>query len=174
MRKNILIGIALVTVLGCSLTVALVQYLTDSDRVNAAATRIAEFDLPQDYQTDYVVDIGSYTIAAYKSDDEQSHLAFVEVPAGVIPDDEVIEGHVFGGWFNHSQERATVLRTEQRIVRDQPATLTISERRNGEGQLYRSAYMVFEGQGGQAVLVINQPAFQWDEAAINAFIASIR
>jgi len=174
MSKKILIGIALVTILGCALTVALVQRLTDTDRVNAAAHRIADFDLPPDYQTDYVVDIGSYTIAAFKSDDEQSHLAFVEVPTGVIPDDDVIEGHVFGGWFNHSQQRATVLRTDQRTVRNQPATLTISERHNGEGQRYRSAYLVFEGRDGKAVLVINQPANQWDDDAIYAFIASIR
>jgi hypothetical protein len=174
MNKKILIGIALVTVLGCALTVSLVQHLTDSERVNAAAQRIADFDLPQGYQTDYIVDIGDYTIAAYKSADEQSHLAFVELPAGVIPDDDVIEGHVFGGWFNRSQHRATVLRTESRVVRDQPATLTISERRNGEGRHYRSAYLVFEGQDGKAVLVINQPADQWDETAVDAFIASIR
>ncbi len=174
MNKKLLIGMALVTVLGCVLTVALVRYVTDSNRVNAAAHRIAEFDLPPGYQTDYVVDIGDYTIAAYKSGDERSHLAFVEVPAGIIPDDDVIEGHVFGGWFNHSQQQATVLRTEPRTVRDQAATLTISERRNGEGQLYRSAYLVFEGQDGQAVLVMNQPAEQWDDGAVDAFIASIR
>ncbi len=67
-----------------------------------------------------------------------------------------------------------MLRTEQHTIRNQPATLTISERRNGEGQLYRSAYLVFEGHDGQAVLVINQPANQWDDDAIYAFIASIR
>lgn len=172
MNKGILIGVTILVIIAAGL-VTLFAYLTDTNRVNAAAHRIADFDLPRGYLTDYVIDVAGYTFAAYKSADEQSHLAFVEIPAGIIPDDEVIEGHVYGGWSRHSQRTATVLSTEERTVRGQPATLTISERVNGEGRLYRSAYMVFEGRDGTAVLVINQPATQWDAEAVDTFIESI-
>lgn len=174
MNKQTIIYLTMTLMFGMAVLVILGQQATDPDRVNTVAHQIADFDLPPGYQTDYVLDVGDYTFAAYKSADEQSHLSFVEVPAGVIPDDDVIEGHVYGGWSKHSQRQATVLSTEEYTVRDQPATLTISERVNGEGQLYRSAYLVFEGQDGPAVLIINQPVSDWNEDTIEALIASIQ
>jgi len=174
MNKNLLIIFGLFALLSCGLLGGfLFQRLTDPDRVNEVAHRIADFELPPGYETDYVLDVGDYTFAAYKSSDEQSHLSFVEVPNGVIPDDDVIEGHVFGGWSRHSRPHATVLSVEEPTVRDQPATLTISERVNGEGRLYRSAYLVFEGHNGTAVLVINQPTTVWDRDVVDRFIASV-
>jgi hypothetical protein len=173
MNKQAIIYLTMSLMFGMAVLVILGQRITDPDRVNAVAHRIADFNLPTNYQTDYVVDVGDYTFAAYKSSDEQSHLAFVEIPAGMIPDDEVIAGHVYGGWSRDSQRRATVLSTEERTVRGQPATLTISERVNGEDRLYRSAYLVFEGQDGTAVLVINQPATQWNAELVDTFIDSI-
>lgn len=173
MKSKTITYLSMTLMFGIAVLVILVQQATDSDRVNAVAHQIADFDLPASYQTDYVLDVGDYTFAAYKSPDGQSHLAFVEVPADVIPDDDVIEGHVYGGWSPYSQRHATVLSVEEPIVRDQPATLTISERVNGEGRLYRSAYLVFEGHRGPAVMVINQPASVWNRDFIDRFIASI-
>lgn len=174
MNKQVITFVSMTLMFGVAVLVILIQQAIDPDRVNAAAHRIADFDLPPGYQTDYVLDVGSYTFAAYKSDDGQSHLAFVEVPTGVIPDNEVIEGHVYGGWSRHSERRATVLSVEEPTVRGHPATLTISERVNGEDRLYRSAYLVFEGNDGTAVLVINQPATVWDRDLVDRFIDSIQ
>jgi len=53
MTQKILIGLGLVMIVGCALTVALVQRLTNTDRVNIVVRQIADFDLPQGYQTDY-------------------------------------------------------------------------------------------------------------------------
>ena len=174
MNKKMITYLTMMLMFGMAVLVILIQNATDPERVNAVAHGIADFDLPPGYQTDYVLDVGNYTFAAYKSSDEQSHLSFVEVPDGVIPDEDVIEGHVFGGWSRHSRPHATVLSVEDYTVRDQPATLTISERVNGEGRLYHSAYLVFEGHDGTAVLVINQPATAWNRDAVDRFIASIQ
>ena len=173
MKRNILIGVTFVLTLSCALTVALVQRLTDSDRVEIMAHRIADFDLPQGYQTDYAVDVLDYTIAAYKSDDEQTHLVFVQGPSGIIPNESIIAGYVPSTSRHADWHAATVLYTEQRTIRNQPATLTISERTNGEGQRYRSANLVFSGREGTALLVINQPVMQWDDAWVDTFIQSI-
>jgi hypothetical protein len=173
MNKKVIVYLSMSLMFGMAVLVILAQQATDPDRVDNVAHQIADFDLPLGYQTDYVLNLGDYTFVAYKSMDEQSHLAFVEVPDGVIPDDDVIEGHIYGGWNRHSQQIATVLSTEERLVRGKPATLTVSERFNGENQRYRSAYLVFEGNNGTAVLVINQPASQWNDDMVNAFIGSI-
>lgn len=166
-------SIAIVLILSAVALVALVQRVTDSERINTLADRIAAFNLPVDYQTDYGAEVLDYTIAAYKSNDEQSHIAFVQGPSGVIPDEAVVAGYIPGSNRHGDWHAAQILRTEERTIRNRPATLTISERTNGDGQRYRSANLVFQGRHGTALLVINQPVTQWDDAAIDAFIASI-
>lgn len=173
MSRNILISITLVLTLSCALVVALVQRLTDSDRVETMAHRIADFDLPDGYQTDYAIDVLDYMIAAYKSDDEQTHLVFVQGPSGIIPNESVIAGYIPNSSRHADWHEATVITTEQLTIRNQPATLTISERINGEGQQYRSANLVFSGREGTALLVINQPVTQWDDESVDTFIQSI-
>ena len=173
MNRNVSVYIAVALMLGTIVLVAFVQRATDADRVETIAHRIADFDLPDGYQTDYAIDVLDYTIAAYKSNDEQTHLVFVQGPSGIIPNESVIAGYIPNTSRHADWHEATVLTTEQRTIRDQPATLTISERTNGEGQRYRSANLVFSGREGTALLVINQPVTQWDDESVDMFIQSI-
>ena len=159
--------------LGTAVLVTIGQRATDADRVDAIAHRIADFDLPVGYETDYVMDLLDYTVAAYKSADEQSHLAFVQAPPGIIPDEAVMAGYIPNASRHENWHAASLISTNQLTIRDELATLTLSERLNGEGVLYRSINLVFQGRKGTALLVINQPAERWDADAINAFIASI-
>lgn len=41
-------------------------------------------------------------------------------------------------------------------------------------QSYRVASAVFEGKGGTALVHISMPTASWDQAAVDAFIASLR
>jgi hypothetical protein len=174
MSKNMSVYIAVALMLGTAVLVAIGQHATDANRVDALAHRIADFDLPGGYETDYVVEMLDYTIAAYKSADEQSHLVFVQVPPGVIPDETVMAGYIPNVSRYENWQAASHISTNQLTIRDQLATLTIGERRNGEGMLYRSANLVFQGREGTALLVINQPTAQWNDDAVENFIASIR
>lgn len=173
MNKSISIYIAVVLMLGTAVLVAIGQQATNPDRVNTVAHRIADFDLPAGYETDYVVEMLDYTIAAYKSADEQSHLAFVQVPADVIPDETMMAGYIPNASREEGWQASCLIRANSLTIRDQPATLTISERINGEGVLYRNANLVFHGREGMVLLVINQPATVWDDDVINQFIVSI-
>ncbi len=173
MNKKTSTYVAMTLMFGMALLVIFGQQMTDTQRVNAVARRIADFDLPQGYQTDYAVEVLDYTIAAYKSKDEEAHLAFLQGPPGIIPDETVIAGYAPSGSRHGDWHTATVLSSEQLAIRSQPATLTTSERTNGEGQRYRSANLVFQGREGTALLVINQPITRWDDDVIEAFIASI-
>ncbi|MBZ0298715.1 MAG: hypothetical protein K8J31_03195 [Anaerolineae bacterium] len=173
MNKNLSTYIAVALMLGTAVLVALGQRATDANRVDTLAHRIADFDLPADYRSDYAAEVLDYTIAAYRSKDEQSHLAFIQTPPGIIPDESAIAGYVPSSSRHGDWQAATVLSTEVLTIRSQPATLTISERTNGEGRRYRSANLAFQGRKGTALLVINQPVAQWDEASLDALIASI-
>lgn len=177
MSKKILIGVTLVILLACGLLTAaapgLWKQLTDSAHVNELAQQIADFDLPAGYQPDYAVEMLGYTVAAYRGDDAYSHLSLLQAPSGVIPDDATLEGYIPDDRAQIRWNEPTLVRTEQRTIRDQAATLTVSDRTNSEGRRYRSLNLVFQGRGGTALLVINQPVSGWNDDQIEAFIASI-
>ena len=173
MLRKILFGAGLLALITIAVAPGIWKTLTDAVRINALAQRIASFELPEGYQPDYAVEILDYTIVAYKSVAQRGHLAFLQTPPGVIPTGTVLEGYLVNNTAAHTWREASVLRTETRTIRDQSATMTISDRINGEGQRYRSLNLVFEGRDGTTLLAINQPETQWNDEAIEAFIASI-
>lgn len=173
MNKTISVYIAVALMLATAALVAIGQRATNPDRVNAVAHRIADFDLPIGYETDYVVEVLDYTIASYKSADEQSHIAFLQAPTGVIPDETMMAGYIPNARHEENWQAAMLISANQITVRGQSATLTVSERLNGEGILYRNANLVFQGREGTVLLVINQPASIWDDDVVDRFIASI-
>lgn len=177
MSKNLLISAALIVLLACGLLTAaapsLWKQITDSNHVNDLAQHIADFDLPAGYQPDYAVEMLGYTVVAYRGADEYAHLSLLQAPPGVIPDDAALEGYIPDDRAKTRWNEPTLVRTEQRTIRDQVATLTVSDRTNSEGRRYRSLNLVFQGREGTALLVINQPVSTWDENLIETFIASI-
>ena len=71
------------------------------------------------------------------------------------------------------QTRVTVIETRSVWVRGQETTLVISDCINSEGISYRQAAVAFQGNGGPALLVFSEPIETWDQAILDAFIASI-
>ncbi|MBK8030746.1 MAG: hypothetical protein IPO91_07275 [Chloroflexi bacterium] len=177
MSKNLLISAALIVLLACGLLTAaapsLWKQITDSHHVNDLAQHIANFDLPAGYEPDYAVELLGYTVVAYRGTDEYAHLSFLQAPPGVIPNDAALEGYIPDDRAKTRWNEPTLVRTEQRTIRDQVATLTVSDRTNSEGRRYRSLNLVFQGREGTALIVINQPVSSWDENQIETFIASI-
>ena len=72
------------------------------------------------------------------------------------------------------QTRMSIIETGPVTVRGQDATLVISEGVTSEGESYRQEAAAFQGQGGPALVVISGPVESWDQALVDAFLASIR
>lgn len=58
-------------------------------------------------------------------------------------------------------------------VRGQETTLVVSEGVSHDGQRYRSASALFEGNDGLALVNISGPANTWDQAMVDTFIESL-
>lgn len=172
MTRKLLIGLALAVILSCAVTIALFQRLTDDRQVTTLAHQIADFNLPEGYQPDYAVEMLGYTVAAYRSGD--AHLTLLQAPPGIVPDEQSIQSYGTNENIGISWRDESLVFADQRVVREHPAQMTLTDRTNGSGQRYRSLNMVFQGQLGAALLVINQPLAQWDNEAVEAFIGSIR
>jgi hypothetical protein len=165
--------IALVFLTGLSACGSGYSFNTESEQVTSAASDIADFDLPADYTADFSAEMMGYTVAAYHPGDGHSHLYLIqsadeadgEKLASML--EEVVSGS------SDPQTRMTVIETRPVTVSGEETTLVISEGTNGEGEAYRQASVAFQGQGGPALLVLSEPTSRWDQAVVDAFLASI-
>ncbi len=96
MFNKVLIGIVAVAVGGCLLAIIAIpsiwQQVTDPTRVNTVASTITDFDLPTGYQPDYVIEALGYTVAAYKSNDDLSHIVLMN------PSNDMLPGQASNQW----------------------------------------------------------------------------
>src|SRR5262245_28733734 len=64
--------------------------------------------------------------------------------------------------------------TKDATIRGQPVTLTVSEGTDRNGESIKSVSGVFEGLGGPSMVMILGRASAWDEAQVDAFLASMQ
>ncbi len=182
MGRGIIVGGALVLILGCALTFAIGRGIWQSvskhiiqtpAQVEAVAQSIADFDLPAGYSTDYAVEFLGFSLAAYKPGDGHSHIMLLQAPSGLHIDQSELEQQLGTGQQHDDQLRLTVVSQEHRTVRGQEASLVISEGISSDGTPIRQYNMVFEGKQGTSLLAITEPLARWDPAIVETFIASI-
>ncbi len=70
--------------------------------------------------------------------------------------------------------RLRVVGTRQASIRGEGVTLTVRQGLSSDRQSYREESAVFQGEKGLALLSIAGPAASWDEAKVDALVASIR
>jgi hypothetical protein len=58
-------------------------------------------------------------------------------------------------------------------IRGEQATVVVSEGRNHDNQPYRTASVLFIGNGGPALLNFSMPAARWDQEFVDDFLNSI-
>ncbi len=152
--------------------------VTQPARVAAVAERIADYQLPEGYREQYALHFMGFSLVAYTPGDSHGHIMLFQAPVALALDDCNVEEELYRAT---RQERYTMGRTEFRAVayrkayiRGQQVILSISEGVGSEHQPYRQVRGVFQGKGGPAVLVVTEPVNTWDQAAVEAFIASIQ
>ena len=143
------------------------------------ASGIADFDVPQGFNTQYGMKLGDFTMVQYMTPDEKSIVFVTQFPAGTsINVDEMMRQVREGGrdpnspWYNMD---TTLLEQQPVTINGTETTLSISEGTTKEGVLYRMANATFQGHGeGPALFMIVGPADQWNIQWVEDFIASIR
>ena len=67
-----------------------------------------------------------------------------------------------------------VVGRQETTIKGEKVVLTISQGSNSQDQPYRMLSGIFQGKGGPTLLWIGGPVSSWDQAELDAFIASIR
>lgn len=140
------------------------------------ASQIADFTLPDGYQAEYGIKLAGYAMASYNNGDGHSHLYLIQAPKDSNADQAKLEemmGQAETGKKDRTT-RMTVVEKRDATIRGKATTLLISEGTNGDGDPYREATAVFDGKGGPALVVIEEPISTWDDAKVEQFIASIK
>ena len=141
--------------------------------VAKTAEKIADFTLPPGYVPEYGLHALGYTAVAYH-DDEAGHLYLVqsESEADGTALQEALDEMVPG--YQDEERELEVVEQWSFTLRGQEVLVTISEGTGGESEMMRQATAVFQGKAGPTLLILREPSNRWDEAAVQAFLASVR
>ena len=146
----------------------------DAEQVSSIAAEIADFDLPDGYSADFSLHLMGYIVASFRADGSSSHLYLIQ--SDKEADEEKLSDmleQLTPGVYD-PQTRTSVIETRPVTIRGDEETLVISEGVTSEGKNYRQAAVAFQGQGGPALLAISTPAESWDQATVDAFLASFQ
>jgi hypothetical protein len=141
------------------------------------ATQIAEFDVPEGFSPIVGMDLAGVTMVGYNSADEDSHIFLIQAAESAAMDQEQLEASLQQAMASSDQTVTTTTVEEVPLtIRGEEVTATIGTgtSRGGEGPTMRVLTVPFTGNGGPALLLYQAPDAEWDQAAVDAFIASFR
>jgi hypothetical protein len=174
MNKMLLIAItALVaaTIFACGAGLPMTNGNPD---VSGTASQIADFTLPAGYSPEFAGRLGDYTAVSYSPGDGHSHLYLIQSRKAEDQQklSEMLTSLVPGSidW----QSRMTVIESRSATIRGEDANVVISDGVNSAGQQYRQITAGFQGKGGPALLVIEEPLTRWNQETVDAFLASFK
>lgn len=173
MNKRLLITLAAI-LLAILSACGTVEATNDPEHVTKLASKIADFDLPEGYTSEFSAEMAGYTLAAYKGASGPSHLYLIqsEKEADGKELENMLTQLVPGS--SDPNTRMTVIENRPVRVREQEVTLVISDGVNHEGNPYRQATVAFQGKGGPALLVLSETIDHWNNEMIDALLASIQ
>lgn len=149
---------------------------SDPVQVSEIGGTIADYDLPAGFDDAYSKQVAGFDLVVYTSQDGHSHVYFFQLPQGVHVDMDEIQRRLeqAAGEPSNIHMSSRVIDKIPATICGQQTTVVIGEGTNSDGQTYRTASAVFQGKGGQALVVFERPTSSWDQAEVDAFLASIR
>ncbi len=149
----------------------------DAAQVDQQAAAIAQFQPPAGYAPDYEFNAAGFRMVSYTPGDEHSHLMLIQAPSWLKLNQSEFEKQLrrsFGDKLEGLASEESALVDHRRLrVAGQPVEFTISEGINSIGDKYRSMAGVWDGASGQVLIYIEEPLSRWNQAKIDAFIATI-
>jgi hypothetical protein len=150
---------------------------TDANQVKNVSASIADYTLPEGFGSATTMQLAGFDLVSYTGDDGYSHIYFFQLPDGVQLDPAEMERKLKENTAEPGDgavRKTEVVDQLPATIRGQETTLVVSEGVNRDGQPFRQVSAIFQGNDGQAMVLFERPAEQWDQAEADDFIASIR
>jgi hypothetical protein len=148
----------------------------DPAQVSAMAAEIAEFKLPGGFTPKAGFNMLGFSMAMYATSDSQSMITLIQMPTSeTITDDDIQKMR------DQSERQAgrqlqnfRILSTQDATIRGKPAKIIIQEGTTDKNVTIRQELVAFSGKSGSAMLMVMAPADQWNQAAYDKMVKSIK
>ena len=145
----------------------------DPQRVLDVAAGIAAYEVPEGFGEPMAARLLGFSLVGYEGADGRSHIYLIQAPRILPLDRAALETQVAQVGARDLHTRLTVVEERPCRIGEEETTLIISEGRSGDDVPYRSASALFNGRGGTALVNVAMPVASWDEAAVEALLASL-
>ncbi|MFQ5612724.1 MAG: hypothetical protein ACE5H9_11390 [Anaerolineae bacterium] len=154
-------------------------FITDPVEVRAIADDIAGYDLPPGYGELFAMRFLGFELVAIGPANfaEQSLIMLMQVPPDARLSQAQMEAQVQQAvqqQMNFQNLQLEVVGERTATIRGDPVTLVVREGTDAGGRRMRQMSGLFQGRGGPTLLMIQAPQEEWNAAAVEAFLASIR
>ena len=156
------------------------QAITEQpDQVAELAQEMVDYTLPAGYSEQFGMSFFGFNLVAFgtgRSSDNQM-LVLMQFPQALGLDQAQMERQMQQSLEQQTGQRNTSLEVVEEtttIIRDQTVRLTIREGSDSNGVTMRQMTGTFQGKEGGVLLMIMGRTQDWDQAAVDAFIASLR
>lgn len=149
---------------------------SDPQEVANVSASIAEYTLPDGFEAGYATEMAGFSMVSHTGSDGHSHIYFFQLPAGVHMDPAEIERQFQQSARNQNPDWSAATQVVEEIpatINGEEVTLVVSEGVNSDGGAYRTVSSMFQGRGGQTMVVFERPVDSWDQAEVDDFLASI-
>jgi hypothetical protein len=148
------------------------------EKAAQAASEIADLTPPPGFQANTSVKFLGYTFVIYENSQSQANtLILMQMPVRQEINDTTIEQmkQAMERQSGRRMNNVQMLETRSLTIRDHPAMLVVQEGTYGENEItIRQLMVYFQGKDGLAMLMVSMPSAEWDQAAFDAMVKSIK
>jgi hypothetical protein len=154
--------------------------ITDPDRVATVSSQIADFQIPPGYEQMFASNVAGVKMVALSPADPQAGfmvIMLLQLPAPTGSNQKEMERQMARALAQQTGVGSADLEVtgqEQVTIKGETVALTVRDGTTQDGQTLHQVSGLFPGQGGPTLLVITGLTEDWDQSAVDRFIASIR
>ena len=166
-----LLLIAALLVAGCGM-------ISTGEDAAAQAGEIADFTVPAGFTPEFGMNVADVLMLGYNHSDERSHIFLMQAPESANITAEEMEQQLRESLASaQGQDRPEIVDREEvplTILGQDVTGIVGTGTDSTENEGYRVLTVPFIGKGGPAVLIFERPEASWDQAEVDAFIASFQ
>lgn len=151
--------------------------VTTGEEAGAKAGEIADFTPPEGFTADFSMDVGGMLMIGYNRADSNSHLFVIQAPESSGVTTEQLEQSLRDAVASNQENTAIETTTTEEIpvtIRGEDVTATVGTGTSSDNRTVRVMTVPFTGNGGPALLLYQTDEAGWDQAEVDAFLASFR
>jgi hypothetical protein len=167
----ILFSIVALALAGCGM-------VSTGEEAAEQAGEIADYTVPEGFTPSFSMDVAGMLMIGYDYSDGNSHIFLMQAPTSANITAEEMEQQMQAAIASSQGQGTTEVIESEEVpltILGQDVTGVMGRGTSSEDNAdYRVLTVPFAGKGGPAILILERPEASWDQAEVDAFIASFQ